>query len=586
MSILKSRLGVRAALVVLIAVFALVPTQLTVHSQLGGLPQSPADSTVNTQETDLSDAQKDNAFSTLMDQGNLQQIGKSVGMDDPKNEWTHKKEIITKEGNTTNFRLSQVYNGIKVHNGNLTVQYKDGSSSPDLNSLHLEYVDDPQVDTNPKLSKAKAMQIARKLADDEIAKLGGPFKDTGNTKDRPDRKLALSGPAVSDDATLEVHPGGGKGKRKLSWHTSVKDFGANGPVQMEAWIDQDGNVLEAYNNAQSYVIGGYGYTGYQGLNGPGYGIGVFNLDYNAGYGGYLQNDNSYLIGVYDNYQTTGSTWQSNQCCSISFGNYSFGNRFTSNADTYVATVQTLSWMYYVLGRDFVDGNRGPRYYGSVSCCNSLITARNHVGYRYNNAFWDGSTMNIGDGDGNTFGPLATLDIIGHEWQHGVTQYTAGLNYSGESGALNEAFSDIMGSMTERYWRGESANTWKVGEESYTPNVAGDALRYLNAPWQGGQPWAYFSGIGGYDPHYGSGVANFAFYVASKGWGGVTGGVGPDAVRWVYYHALRDCMIPTDGFGWTRWCTQYEAAYWYGYGSSVYNAVRASWDFVGAPGPSY
>src|SRR5207302_7631317 len=130
----------------------------------------------------------------------------------------------------------------------------------------------------------------------------------------------------------------------------------------------------------------------------------------------------------------------------------------------------------------------------------------------------GGLTHFGDGDGSLSGPLTSLDIVGHEWQHGVTAYTAGLNYINESGAVNESYSDIMGAMTERYWRGESGNylndncnlaghcnTWKVGEEAWTPNTPGDALRYLDEPWRGGQPWAYFSSIGSYDPHYGSGV---------------------------------------------------------------------------------
>src|SRR6266850_3265168 len=132
MSISRFRIGIRGAIVILIAVFALASIQPSVHSQLGGLPQSPTDSTVNPQQTVLTDAQKDAAFTTLFTQGNLQTIGKTVGMDDPVNEWTHKNQVLTKEKNpttgapTTNFRLSQVFKGIKVHNGNLTMSYADG----------------------------------------------------------------------------------------------------------------------------------------------------------------------------------------------------------------------------------------------------------------------------------------------------------------------------------------------------------------------------------------------------------------------------------------------------------------------------
>jgi Zn-dependent metalloprotease len=78
-------------------------------------------------------------------------------------------------------------------------------------------------------------------------------------------------------------------------------------------------------------------------------------------------------------------------------------------------------------------------------------------------------MSYGDGDGSTFSPLTTIDICGHEMTHGVTERTANQTYASESGALNESWSDIMGSMVELYSDGGavSANTWKIGEDAYT-----------------------------------------------------------------------------------------------------------------------
>ncbi|EYF00560.1 M4 family metallopeptidase [Chondromyces apiculatus] len=113
-----------------------------------------------------------------------------------------------------------------------------------------------------------------------------------------------------------------------------------------------------------------------------------------------------------------------------------------------------------------------------------ISARDaHYSKKYNNAFWNGSVMTYGDGDGTTFTPLVTLDICGHEMTHGVIERTANLTYSGESGALNEAIADIMGAMVERSARGESANTWLIGEDAFTPGTPGNALRYMADPHQ-------------------------------------------------------------------------------------------------------
>ena len=92
-------------------------------------------------------------------------------------------------------------------------------------------------------------------------------------------------------------------------------------------------------------------------------------------------------------------------------------------------------------------------------------------------------MCYGDGNGFNFSPLVTIDICGHEMTHGVTERTANLTYSGESGALNESMSDVFGAMVELYADGGtvSADTWKIGEDAYTPGTSGDALRYMNDP---------------------------------------------------------------------------------------------------------
>ena len=76
-------------------------------------------------------------------------------------------------------------------------------------------------------------------------------------------------------------------------------------------------------------------------------------------------------------------------------------------------------------------------------------SRVHYGNDYVNAFWDGTQMTYGDGAGNTH-PLVELDVAGHEMSHGVTEDTAGLNYSGDAGGLNEATSDIFGTAVEFY----------------------------------------------------------------------------------------------------------------------------------------
>ena len=115
-----------------------------------------------------------------------------------------------------------------------------------------------------------------------------------------------------------------------------------------------------------------------------------------------------------------------------FGNGSTSSRESAAVDAQYGT--NMTWDYYqvVHGRNGIFGN-GTGSYNRV-----------HYGANYVNAFWDGTKMTYGDGDGTNFGPLTSLDVAGHEMSHGVTENTAGLTYSGESGGLNEATSDIFG----------------------------------------------------------------------------------------------------------------------------------------------
>jgi len=112
---------------------------------------------------------------------------------------------------------------------------------------------------------------------------------------------------------------------------------------------------------------------------------------------------------------------------------------------------------------------------------------------WNNAAWIGTQMVYGDGDGTNFSELSgDVDVIGHELTHGVTDYTSNLVYANASGALNEALSDIFGASVEAWLEGGvNGNTWKLGEDIYTPAVAGDALRYMDNPTLDGYSRDYY-----------------------------------------------------------------------------------------------
>ena len=283
-------------------------------------------------------------------------------------------------------------------------------------------------------------------------------------------------------------------------------------------------------------------------------------------------------------------------------------RFTDADDIWSSTTQraavdaqygaeaTMNFYQAVFNRNGIDGSGGPGFTtAAASSGTSLITSRVHYSSNYNNAFWNGSYMTYGDGDGSTFTPLVTLDICGHEMTHGVTERTAGLVYSKESGALNESMSDVMGTMVERYARPSNWN-WKIGEDAYTPGTVGDALRLMDNPHAVGDPDHYSLRLypGTCSPsnandqcgvHTNSSITNHTFYlIAAGGTNRVSGiavtGIGPDAASKVWYRALTVYMTSGTTFAGARTATLSAATDLFGAASTQYNSVATGWCAVG------
>lgn len=221
----------------------------------------------------------------------------------------------------------------------------------------------------------------------------------------------------------------------------------------------------------------------------------------------------------------------------------------------------------------------------------------HYSSNYNNAYWNGTQMVYGDGDGTTFTYLSgALDVVAHELTHAVTERTANLTYANESGALNEAWSDIMGAACESYTGGGSvtSNTWKLGEGIYTPATSGDALRHMNDPALAGDydyyPTRYTGTSDNGGVHTNSGIANLAFYLLSQGGShprGKTTVVVPAVTiahaRAIFYRALTVYMTSSTNFQGARNATASAATDLYGATDSA--AVQKAWDAVGVPGGS-
>jgi Zn-dependent metalloprotease len=227
-----------------------------------------------------------------------------------------------------------------------------------------------------------------------------------------------------------------------------------------------------------------------------------------------------------------------------------------------------------------------------------LDATVHYGDQYNNAFWNSRQMVFGDGDGELFNRFTiSVDVIGHELTHGVTEDEAGLVYMFQAGAINESISDVFGSLIKQRLHAHTAQQadWLIGEGLFTSAVNGQALRSMKAPGT-----AYDDPVLGKDPqpghmdgyvdtyndnggvHINSGIPNRAFYLAAVGMGGYAW----ERAGRIWYETLCDpALRPNVGFKRFANLTVSTAARLYGTGSAEEGIVADAWVAVGIAVPS-
>ncbi|MCP6759507.1 MAG: M4 family metallopeptidase [Fischerella sp. CENA71] len=249
-------------------------------------------------------------------------------------------------------------------------------------------------------------------------------------------------------------------------------------------------------------------------------------------------------------------------------------------EAYDSAGATYDLYYEVFERNSID-DKGLRLDSTV-----------HYGVKYDNAFWNGDQMVYGDGDGEIFQRFTKcIDVIGHELTHGVTQYEASLQYYGESGALNESFSDVFGSLVKQWVKKQTAQEadWIIGEGIFTDKVNGVGIRSMKAPGT-----AYNDPVLGKDPqpghmnnkytgfednggvHINSGIPNRAFYLAAI----EIGGYAWEKAGKIWYIALCDRLRARTNFKRAANITIQVAGELYGNGSKEQNAVQKAWKEVG------
>jgi vibriolysin len=274
---------------------------------------------------------------------------------------------------------------------------------------------------------------------------------------------------------------------------------------------------------------------------------------------------------------------------------------TSSGDNVIDTIHGNVGKAYdcfkaVFARDSFDGQGG------------AILTSGHVGQQLNNAYWNSTQLSIGDGDGTTFSPLVDGDIITHELAHGLTERTAGLIYERQSGALNEAMSDISAMICQAHYANNvvSAATWNLAEGAFTPGNNSDAMRYAGNPTQDGSSKDHVSGMAACSAptdqndycgvHSNSGIANLAFKLL------VTGGVHPRAgagaiprgiqvpklgmtrAAAIMYRALTTYMMENSDFAAARTAFAQAAMDLYPTSPEIAQAAELTWYAVGV-GPT-
>ncbi|MGI5451730.1 M4 family metallopeptidase [Streptomyces sp. CA-249302] len=454
------------------------------------------------------------------------------------------RDVVKDNDGTLHTRYERTYAGLPILGGDLVVHTPPASLAAGTVSTTFNTKQTIKVaSTTATFTKAAAATKALKAA------------------------KALDAVRPSTDSARKVI-WAGSGTPKLAWETVVGGLQDDGtPSQLHVITDAStGKELYRYQAIKT----GTGNTQYSGtvtlnttLSGSTYQL------YDTTRGGHK----TYSL----NNGTSGTGTLMTDSDDV-WGTGSGSNTQTAGADAAYGAQMTWDFYKNTFGRSGIK-NDGVAAYSRV-----------HYSTAYVNAFWDDDCfcMTYGDGSGSTHA-LTSLDVAGHEMSHGVTSNTAGLEYSGESGGLNEATSDIFGTGVEFYANNSSdVGDYLIGEK-IDINGDGTPLRYMDKPSKdGGSADSWYSGVGNLDVHYSSGPANHMFYLLSEGSGtkvinGTTytsttsdgvavAGIGRAAALQIWYKALTTYMTSSTTYAGARTAALNAAAALYGTSSTQYAGV--------------
>ncbi|WP_045741648.1 M4 family metallopeptidase [Actinoplanes rectilineatus] len=465
--------------------------------------------------------------------------------------YTAYRATIDSDGDA-HVRYAREYEGLRVYGGDFVVHTNaDGS----LAGTSLGLTKPLTLSTKAKVAEATALKTAK-------ARFEGKLTGT-------------------DQPELFVDASTGLGR--LAWETVLHGWAPDGQTPSHLHVITDatsGKLIGQYDEIEN--VAGTGASIYSGtvgvdttLSGSTYSL----IDPERGNGSTCDMNNG--TSTCTTFTDADNVW----------GTGTTASRQSAAIDAHFGAATTFDYFKNVHGRNGIfDDGRG-------------VPSRVHYGNAYVNAFWDGAQMTYGDGAGNAK-PLVALDVAGHEMSHGVTEHTAGLVYSGESGGLNESTSDIFGTAVEFYANTTSdPGDYDIGEKIDIRGT-GAPLRYMyNPTLDGASHGCWSTSTNSVDVHYSSGPGNHFFFNLAEGTGATAYGTSPvcgtapgvvgiglEKAEKIWFHALDAYFTSTTKYVNTAAPANTSRAYTlqaaddlFGLCSTEYKAVQAAWTAVNVAG---
>ena len=443
----------------------------------------------------------------------------------------------------THVRFQQVHRGIPVAGAELAAHYDEAGR---LTSIVANYISGVDVDVEPRITARIGQAVAKA---DVVSRM----------------KLADDSALQTTDGKLVVFADGRPAT--LAYEYTVRAVFGSEPAIWVTTVDaKTGEIIERYNNLQTVEGTGVGVLG-----------DAKKFPVNTSGAGYVMNDTSrgVTINTYNaNGQQVGPGAGATPVTSTSLTSWDTGIGPGAAVDAHVYAGVVFDYYKKVHARNAIDGAGGTM----------LSTA--HFGQAYDNAFWDGTGMSYGDG-GTLFKPLsAGLDVVAHEFTHGVTQATSALVYKAQTGALNESVSDIFGCFIEHSLIPDEIKNWTMGESIV--KQAG-LLRDFKNPAAGQQPSNMSLYVntqqdaGGV--HTNSGIPNNAAYLMTMGGTNpsskvvVKFGIGWEKSEKLWYRSNTKYFLSTTNFAQAAVGTM-QAAKDIGLTENEQNIVDCAWKATG------